>query len=531
MAKLRLDRRTILNGAGALGATAALARVLHDSAAAAGDAPATSAKAPQQPAPAADAGAAFDGDAVRKMAERLAQREFQRPKLELPEPYNNLSYDQYRDIRFKPDQAIWRGDKVDYELQLLAAGFLYDVPVEISVVENGKARLLKADDHLFTIGPLINKPQPGAPFGFSGFRIHAPINRSDYYDELAVFQGASYFRAVARGQVYGMSARGLAINTARTGGEEFPFFRAFWIERPKPGAHEIVVHALLDSPSTTGAYRFVIQPGQSTIIDVDLVLFPRKVLSHVGIGCLTSMFLYGSASRRIHGDFRPAVHDSEGLAIINGSGERIWRPLTNPRKLQASAFVDKDPKGFGLSQRNRAFAGFEDLEARYEKRPTVWVEPKGAWGQGFVELIEIPAEEEIHDNVVAYWKPEKGLEPGAAHAFSYRMYWTDAVPVSPPAARVRQTFVGSGKKPGTLLFVIDFDGAAFKEVRELPVAHVNVSAGAVANIVAQQNAEVSGLRVSFEVAPGGADLIELRLALKAAEQQISETWLYRWTRT
>lgn len=528
MAKLAVDRRTVLNGAGALSAVTALAEAWQ-SAAVAAEPPAPPAQPAAPAAPAAAGG--FSAETVRMMAERLAQKEFQRPKLELPEPFNNLTYDQYRDIRFKPEQSVWRGEKLDYELQLLPVGFLYDVPVEISVVENGRVRALKADDHLFTIGPLIKQPSAGAPFGFSGFRVHAPINRSDYFDEFAVFQGASYFRAVARGEVYGMSARGLAINTARPGGEEFPFFRAFWIERPKPGATEIVVHALLDSPSTTGAYRFAIQPGPSTVFDVDMVLYPRKAMTHVGIGCLTSMFLYGAASRRITGDFRPAVHDSEGLAMLTGAGERIWRPLANPKKLQASAFVDKDPKGFGLTQRNRAFGRFEDLEAHYEKRPSVWIEPKGGWGQGFVELIEIPAEEEIHDNIVAYWKPEKGLPAGMSHTFSYRMHWTDAVPVSAPGARVRQTFVGNGKKAGTLLFVVDFDGPAFKEVHELPMAHVNVSAGTVANIVAQSNPEISGLRVTFEVTPGGTDLIELRLVLKAGEQQISETWLYRWTRT
>ncbi len=486
--------------------------------------------AADQPGPAAPEGELFTAETVRKTAERLAAREFQKPKLDLPEPFNSLSYDQYRDIRFRPDQSVWRGEKLDYELQLFPVGFLYDLPVELSLVEGGRVRPLKADGRLFQIGPLINKPVEGAPFAFSGFRIHGPLNRADYFDEYAVFQGASYFRAVARGQVYGMSARGLAINTARAGGEEFPFYRAFWIEKPKPGATEIIVHALLDSPSTTGAYRFAIAPGASTLVDVDMVLYPRRNMPHVGIGCLTSMFLYGSANRRLNGDFRPAVHDSEGLAILNGSGERIWRSLINPKKLQTSAFIDKDPKGFGLTQRNRGFSGFQDLEAHYEKRPSVWVEPKGAWGEGFVELIEIPAEEEIHDNVVVYWKPARELAAGQPHSFSYRMHWGEGIPVSPPGARARQTFIGATRKPGTHLFVVDFDGPALKDIRELPVAHVNVSAGTVANIVVQANPELPGLRSTFEVTPGNADLVELRLVLKAAEQQISETWLYRWTR-
>lgn len=479
----------------------------------------------------ADNAQPFSPDTVRKVAERLSKSEFQRPKLDLPEPFNALSYDQYRDIRFKSEQSVWHGEKLDFELQFFPVGFLYDLPVEIAIVEGDKARSLKADSKMFAIGPLISKASDAAPFAFSGFRIHGPLNRADYFDEYAVFQGASYFRGVGRGEVYGMSARGLAINTARASGEEFPFFRAFWIERPKPGAHAIIVHALLDSPSTTGAYRFSVSPGAATTMDIDAVLYPRKTMPVVGIGCLTSMFLYGPASHRVSRDFRPAVYDSEGLAILNGSGERIWRPLTNPRKLQTSAFIDKDPQGFGLTQRGREFHRFEDLEAHYEKRPSVWVEPKGAWGPGAVELIEIPAEEEIHDNVVVYWRPEKPMEPNQSYPFAYRLYWTDAVPATWTGARARRTYAGPAHKQGTQQFVIDFDGAAVKDLRELPVAVVTLSAGTFANLVVQPNPEIDGLRVSFELTPGSAELIELRLVLKNGEAPISESWLYRWTRT
>lgn len=519
MSNVELSRRALLQAASLWGSVAALIPSLagFDIAALAQQAP-------------TDATTPFAPDTVRKLAEKLSKADFQRPKLELPEPFNNLTYDQYRDIRFKTEQSIWRGDKLDYELQLFPVGFLYDMPVEISVVEGDKARALKADGRMFSIGPLINKATEGAPYGFSGFRIHGPLNRSDYFDEYAVFQGATYFRGVGRGQVYGMSARGLAINTARASGEEFPVFRAFWIERPKSGSAEIIVHALLDSPSTTGAYRFSVQPGAATIMDIDAVLFPRKAMPVVGLACLTSMFLYNSASHRVQRDFRPAVFDSEGLAIVNGSGERIWRPLSNPKKLQTSAFLDKDPKGFGLTQRGREFHRFEDLEAHYEKRPSVWVEPKGAWGAGAVELVEIPAEEEIHDNIVVYWRPEKPFEPGQTPTFSYRLYWGDSVPATWMGARTKRTFVGNGRKSGTQHFVIDFDGPAFKDMRELPVAFLSISAGTFANLVVQQNAEIGGLRVTFEMTPGSAELIEMRLVLKSGEQTISESWVYRWTK-
>ena len=481
-------------------------------------------------APAVDTVTSFGPDHVQKLAEDLARQPFEKPSVSLPSEYRQIGYDKYRDIRFRADQAIWRGERFDFELQLLPLGWLYDVPVELWLVEDTKARRLVADKSLFTFGPLVGDPGQGAPYGFSGFRIHGPINRSDYFDEYVVFQGASYFRATGRNQVYGLSARGLAINTARPGGEEFPIFRAFWIETPKPGAHAIVVNALLDSESTTGAFRFVIEPGKTTSMDVEATLYPRRTLTHVGLAPLTSMFLHGPAHHRIDHDFRPAVHDSDGLAIFNGNGECIWRPLTNPRTLQTSAFMDKNPRGFGLCQRARQFSDYQDLEARYERRPTVWIEPKGVWGPGYVELIEIPTTEEIHDNVVAYWKPASGPEPGSAFSYAYRMHWTDIIPVAWAGARVDATRIGDAPN-GATKFVVDFRGPSVADAQQLPVAAVTASPGTISNVSVHANPEIDGVRVSFELTPGGTDLSELRLVLKLGDRPVSETWLYRWTRS
>jgi glucans biosynthesis protein len=286
----------------------------------------------------------------------------------------------------------------------------------------------------------------------------------------------------------------------------------------------------LDSASTTGAYRFAIHPGQTTEMDVELVLFPRRELSHVGLAPLTSMFLHGSANQRVDNDFRPSVHNSEGLAVWNGMGERLWRPLTNPKTLQTSAFVDKDPKGFGLSQRSRNFATYEDLEARFDRRPTAWVEPKGGWGDGYVELIEIPVAEEIHDNIVAYWKPATALAPGQGHRFAYRLSWGGDVPVAWTGAKVAKTHVANSQAGDATLFVIDFDGPAVAELRELPAADLAVSHGKVVNLLVQRHPEIQGLRVRFELQNGGTEVIELRLGLRLAGQLISESWLYRWTK-
>lgn len=477
-----------------------------------------------------ETGEPIAADHVLKIAQALAVRPFQKPKLDVPEPFAKLSPEQYRDIRFRADQSLWRGEKLDAELQLFAFGWIYDAPVDIFIVENGRARALKADGTLFSVGGQIPNAPQGAPFAFSGFRVHGPINRSDYFDEYAVFQGASFFRSVGRGQSYGLSARGLAINTGRPGGEEVPLFRSFWIEKPKPGSPEIVVQALLDGSSATGAYRFVILPGTTTVIDVELTLFPRREIQYLGVAPLTSMFLHGVASRRINNEIRPSVHDSEGLAILNGKGERLWRPLTNPRKLQTSAFVDRDPKGFGLSQRDRSFQNFEDLEGRFERRPTVWVEPKGPWGDGAVELFEIPAEEEIHDNITVFWRPAKPIEADKPYRLAYRLHWGDAVPVAWTGGRVRKTRVG-GTRKGAVIFVVDFDGPGVKDMKDLPVADINATGGGtIMNVQVQRHPEIGGLRCTFELQPGAAELVELRLFLRMNEQPISESWLYRWTK-
>lgn len=528
MARDQIDRRSVLGLASAWTFLAALARFDFTASATAQENP-PGAPAPS-PAPPPSQQAAFTAEIVKEKAKAYSLAEYAEPSVELPPPFDKLGYDQYRDIRFRSDKSIWRGQKLDFELQPFPMGWLYRAPVELWIVEDGKASQLIADANLFSIGKLIGSEPQAAPFGFSGFRIHGPINRGDYFDEFVVFQGASYLRAVGRGQGYGVSARGLALNTARPAGEEFPMFRAFWIEKPKPGMREIVVHALLDTPSTTGAYRFVIQGGEATVMDVEATLYPRKELTYVGLGPLTSMFLHGSADQRAPADFRPSVHDNEGLAILTGAGERIWRPLTNPRTLQVSAFVDTDPKGFGLWQRDRSFESYQDLEARYERRPTVWVEPRGAWGKGVVELIEIPVEDEIHDNIVAYWKPAAKLPVATAFAFSYRLAWSKDVPAPWSGARVAKTRVGQSKKPDAMLFVIDMQGDAVKDVRDLPVAEVSASSGKVSHVVVQRNPEISGVRVSFEMNPEGAELVELRLVLKNDGKIVSETWLYRWTK-
>ena len=473
---------------------------------------------------------AFRRDSVRQMARARMAKPYQPPKAPMPDGFSHMGYDAYRGIRFRPERALWRGENLGFEIQLFHRGFLFEDPVEIFIVDNGVATPVAYDPALFTFDAGLPQPPTDAKFGFAGFRIHAPLNRPDYYDEAAVFLGASYFRAVARGHVYGLSGRGLAIGTAAPMGEEFPAFRSFWIEKPQPGATDIVVYGLLDGPSTTGAFRFTIRPGAETQVDVESTLFPRVELATVGIAPLTSMFFFGAADQRTVDDYRPAVHDSNGLAIRTGRGEAIWRPLTNPADVQVSAFLDENPLGFGLMQRERGYRDFLDLEAAYERRPSAWVEPVGSWGRGAVHLVEIPTRSEYEDNIVAFWRPEKPLPAKEPHDATYRMTWLSRLPVT-DVATVRSTRTGGIFGTTDRLFVIEFEGAPLeKALAAGPLsAVVTSSSGAVRDIVVHANQEAGGQRMSFRLAPEGSDVVELRARLTdAAGNAVSESWTYRW---
>lgn len=476
----------------------------------------------------------FSQDVVKRLAADLASKSYVAPKELLPKGAENLDYDQFRQLRVRPERTIWRGEGLKFELQVLPNGWLFKEPVGINIVEGETARQLAPDTGYFDIGTLAGKLPAESRFAFSGLRVLGPINRPDLFDEIIVFQGASYFRAVSRGQTYGLSARGLAINVGKEGGEEFPSFRQFWIEKPAPSAAHIVVHALLDSPSVAGAYRFVILPGVSTSIDVEATLYPRQDLTDYGLAPLTSMFLFSGINRSRVSDFRPAVHDSDGLAISNGWEEQIWRPLNNSRRLEVSEFLDVNPKGFGLIQRSRTFSHFQDLEAQYERRPSGWVEPRGAWGPGAVRLFEIPSEEEIHDNVVAYWKPEGKLTAGRPQTFGYKLSWPDDAPRTAPTGVIVATRAGlvngPQRKSGMIQFAVDIKGKFQTASGELPVARVEAKPGAVTPAVVQTNPEIGGLRVAFGLDPKASASSEIRLTLHIKDKPVSETWLYRWTK-
>ena len=476
----------------------------------------------------ADQGASFNAYTVRQMARDLAQKPFKAGDITLPDSLRDLSYDRYRMIRFIPERALWRGENLPFEAQFFHRGFFFSNRVDIYEVVDGTARPIIYSPGLFNFGD-VSPPPSGVDLGFAGFRLHAPMNRQNYYDEVGVFLGASYFRAVAKNQIYGLSARGLAINTAAAKGEEFPAFKAFWIEKPQPKTTSIVVHALLDSDSAAASYRFTIRPGDATIYDVEMNLYPRVEIDQSGIAPLTSMFFFDANNRAQVDDFRPAVHDSDGLAMRNGRGEELWRPLSNPKDLQISTFNDTNPRGFGLVQRQRDFHAYEDLESRFEKRPSLWIEPIGDWGEGSIQLIEIPTKEEIHDNVVGFWRPREALRPKGEYAFTYRLYWGWNKPAPSSLAEIISTRCGAGPD-NTRLFVLDVAGERLKNLRASEIrAVVSADKGKIKNIVSQPNPETGGWRISFQLAPEKVPAVELRAQLLSNEEPLSEVWIYRWT--
>jgi glucans biosynthesis protein len=468
---------------------------------------------------------------VLKQARTLAAEKLVRAKADLPKVLQELSHDQYLDIRFDSKRAIWASEGLPFQVELFHRGSVFSDPVTIYLVADGQARRFPYSPDLFTFGSRVPSPADGTVSDFAGFRLRAPINRPGDFDAFAVFQGASYFRAVAKGQWYGLSARGLALKTGASEGEEFPFFRSFWIEQPTPEASALIVHALLDSESTTGAFRFTIRPGDPTVMDVELTLYPRVELKQAGLAPSTSMFFFGPNDRNGIDDFRPAVHNSDGLAIWNGRGEWLWRPLTNPETLQVSAFLDNNPRGFGLLQRHRALADYQDLEAHYESRPSLWVEAIGDWGSGEVQLIEIPSKSETNDNVVAFWRPSQPVPAQAEYRFTYRLHWCWTPPAMPSRATAVDTRVGAGPEKGTRRFAVDFVGGRLGALKlDDPVEPaITTSAGSVQQPVAQPNPATGGWRVGFVLVPGSAVLCELRCILKLGDEQLSEVWSYRWT--
>jgi glucans biosynthesis protein len=474
----------------------------------------------------------FTFENVVERARRLAAEPYVDPKGQVPNWLLKLTYDEWRSIRFRADQALWRGE-TPFQVQFFHPGLFYDRAVKMNTVDAKGAKPLEFSPNQFDYGPNDFASRVPQKLGYAGFRVHYPIKTREYWDEVIVFLGASYFRAVGKDQVFGLSARAIAVDTAESHGEEFPFFREFWLVRPARNAREMSVYALLDSPSLVGAYRFVVAPGEATVVKVDSLLFMRTEVRKVGIAPLTSMFFHGeNTPARSVEDFRPEVHDSDGVLMNLSSGEWLWRPMDNPHALHVSSLQADGLAGFGLLQRDRDFDHYQDLETRADLRPSVWIEPHGEWKDGRVEVVEIPTENDTNDNAVAYWVPKRQPKPGEPGSFSYVMRWYGEDHTRPPGARVLATRRDRGTVKNAHRFVIDFVG---KKLNAIPADRVlrgvvSVAGGAeVAELVEQhvvKNEVTGGWRLTFQVVPKGRGPVELRAFLDQGGETLSETWSY-----
>jgi glucans biosynthesis protein len=470
-------------------------------------------------------------DDVAAQALGLASESFQAPPETVPEWLASATYDQWRDIRFRPEHSLWRSLGLPFQVQFFHPGYNYQRIVRVNVVDAAGIHPLRFEPAQFDYGRNDFAAKVSPELGYAGLRVHAPIKTPKYFDEVIVFLGASYFRAVGKEQVFGLSARGLAIDTALPGGEEFPYFRELWVVQPGAQDTSITVYALLDSPSLAGAYELHITPGRQTVVRVSARIYARRAVKKFGMAPLNSMFFHGENTSRAFVDFRPEAHDSDGLLLQFASGEWMWRPLDNPRTLNVSTFRMPSPRGFGLVQRDRDFAHYQDLETRFDLRPSAWVVPDGSWGNGQAELVEIPTKSDANDNIVTYWVPENGPQPGKAFNFGYTLYWYGDSDHEPPG-RVVSTRRDRGNVENALRFVVDFAG---RKLSELPAetilrAVVSVASGPEAAELLDQhvvkNPATGGFRLTFQVRPQSNDPIELRAFLDKDANTLTETWSY-----
>lgn len=475
------------------------------------------------PAPAEAPPPAFQRwvDEARALAEKPAAP----PRvMHLPEVLSSIDYDGYRKIRFRPERSLWRGQPGRFEVQFFHAGPGYRTPVTVSVLDDGQERKLPFTTDWFRYDGL-ERPPPADGLELTGLRIHTALNRADYRDEVLTFHGASYFRALGAGNVYGLSARGLSIDLGSAGPEEFPCFTRFALQRPGAQDTSLWILAFLESQRATGAYAFRLLPGSNTVLDVHARLFVRDPRASLGLAPASSMYLCGEESGGCPHDYRPEVHDSDGLALAGATGERLFRPLRNPRRTVTSSFRLDSPRGFGLLQRDRDFDHYQDLEARYQDRPSMWVEPLQGFERGSVRLLEIATKDETGDNIAMAWVPDQVPALPATLELRYRLHF-GAVVGRGPGGEVQSTRTAPTERGRR--FIVDF--RLPEPQRQLAVeAVISASGGRVLEHHVEDNQLARTWRASFEVAPEpGARDVELRAFLRAGPDTLTETWSYAW---
>lgn len=527
-----LDRRSLMKSAGATAALAAL-----------GFSPEALAQQGLKLGIAED----FTFDGLKARARDLAARPYAPPPPPRADILQRIDYDAHGKIKFKPDMALWANGPSPWPVTFFHLGRYFQKPVRMHVLDAGKAREIVYDESYFEMP--ADSPARDLPTGagFAGFRFQEsrsghPGRKGEKLDwqknDWVAFLGASYFRAIGELYQYGLSARGLAIDPAVAGRpEEFPDFTHIWLETPQEAAEYVVVYALLSGPSVAGAYRFRMHRGKGVTMEIETALFLRSDVGRLGIAPLTSMYWYSETAKTTAVDWRPEVHDSDGLELWTGTGERAWRPLNNPTRTTASAFADENPRGFGLMQRDRLTDHYLD-GVFYERRPSCWVETIGQWGKGAVQLIEIPTDDEIHDNIVAMWVPEAPAKAGNSYEFRYKLHWLADEPFPTPLGRVVATRLGNGGQPGTVRpkgvrkFMIEFLGPALEKIPfgVKPEVVLSASRGTFSYVFAEAvpNDVPGQWRAQFDLTVEGNDPVEMRCFLRGGDQVLTETWLFQY---
>jgi glucans biosynthesis protein len=493
------------------------------------------------------AAAAFSFDSLIAQARAQAKAPYKPQPTPPRDILEKIDYEAHGKIKFDTDYALFADGPGQFPVTFFHLGRFFQAPVHMHLVEgsasNASAREIVYDESYFDMpadSPARKLPRGS---GFAGFRFQES-RRGDqakldwHKNDWVAFLGASYFRAIGDLYQYGMSARGIALDVAQAGkAEEFPNFTHFYFTVPEDNSDTVVIYAMLDGPSICGAYKFTMRRSAAVIMDVDTALFLRRDIERFGIAPLTSMYWFSETVKGTGADWRPEVHDSDGLAIWNGAGEHIWRPLNNPAQATASAFGDNNPRGFGLLQRDREFNDYQD-GVHYERRPSLWVEPLDGWGEGAVQLIEIPTDDEIHDNIVAMWVPRAKAVAGSSYRLRYRLHWQKDEPTPSTLARCVATRLGNGGVPGqprplnVRKFMVEFKGPPLEKLAfgEKPEAVLTASRGSFSYVFTEAvpNDVPGHWRAQFDLTVDGAAPVDMRLYLRGKDKTLSETWLYQY---
>ena len=486
------------------------------------------------PAWAKDNSPAPSFESILVIARELASKPYQDDRRPLPPRLAELNYDQVRDIRFNPKEAVWRRERIPFQLQFFHPGGLNRDQIDYYLVDGDEVKEFPYSRELFDYGANKFGWMDLRHLKFSGLRIHYPLNTTEYLDELAVFLGATYFRALPERLLYGLSARAISVNCGGEGPEEFPSFRDMWIFRPGAPMNQIQVIGLFDSPSLAGVASFVIKPGPETVMDSRVAVIARTNVAHYGIAPLTSMFWFGKNGTRHFDDYRPEVHDSDGLLMKTAAGEWIWRPLENDSRLRFNGYEETDPKGFGLIQREHSYAAFQDLEANYHRRPSAWITPQGNWGKGSIKLLEIPTDSEFHDNIVAFWEPGRTLKPNDIAEFAYTITWYGDHPARPDTGRLASMRTGSINMNRARKFVLDFAWPTLLQdvssnVKIEPVVTATHGKLRPLSLSSECSPETRTWHVAFDVlADEGVPAVDLRARILKNGNPCTETWTYLW---